>query len=101
LRALIAAYLRRGPSTLWKAAAMVQAPTLLVYGLRDKLVDPKTSAKAARTFLHSQLLVLPGSGHVAQMEHPEVVAAAVRKFIDRVGGQDIDLRPVREQHFAR
>ena len=42
LRALIAAYLRRGPSTLWKAAAHVQAPTLLVYGLRDKLVDPKT-----------------------------------------------------------
>ena len=41
LRALIAAYLRRGPSTLWKAAAVVQAPTLLVYGLRDKLVDPE------------------------------------------------------------
>ena len=101
LRALIAAYLRRGPSTLWKAAARVQAPTLLVYGLRDKLVDPKTSAKAARTFPRSQLLVLPGSGHVAQMEHPEMVAAAVRKFIDRVGSQDIDLRPTREQHLSR
>jgi pimeloyl-ACP methyl ester carboxylesterase len=101
LRALIAAYLRRGPSTLWNAAAQVQAPTLLVYGLRDKLVDPKTSAKAARTFPRSHLLMLPGSGHVAQMEHPEVVAAAVRKFIDRVGSHDIDLRPVREQDLAR
>ncbi|MEP6762145.1 MAG: alpha/beta hydrolase [Sporichthyaceae bacterium] len=101
LRALIAAYLRRGPSTLWNAAARVQAPTLLVYGLRDKLVDPKTSARAARTFPRSQLLVLPGSGHVAQMEHPEVVATAVRKFIDRVGSRDIDLRPVSEQQITR
>ena len=101
LRSLLTSYFRRGPATLWNAAAQVQAPTLLIYGLRDKLVDPRTSAKAARTFPRSQLLVLPGSGHVAQMEHPELVAAAVRKFIDRVGSSDIDLRPVREQHLAR
>jgi pimeloyl-ACP methyl ester carboxylesterase len=100
LRALIAAYLRRGPTTLWNAAARVQAPTLLIYGLRDKLVDPKTSARAGRTFPRSQLLVLPGSGHVAQMEHPDVVAAAVRKFIDRVGSRDIDLRAISEQQLA-
>jgi pimeloyl-ACP methyl ester carboxylesterase len=97
LRALLTSYFRRGPATLWNAAAEVQAPTLLIYGLRDKLVDPRTSARAARTFPRSQLLVLPSSGHVAQMEHPEVVAAAVRKFLDRVGSQDIDLRPVRKQ----
>lgn len=83
LRALISSYLRRGPATLWKAAAQVQAPTLLIYGLRDKLVDPRTSARAARTFPRSRLLVLPDSGHVAQMEHPQVVAGAVRKFLDR------------------
>jgi pimeloyl-ACP methyl ester carboxylesterase len=101
LRALLTSYFRRGPDTLWNAAAQVRAPTLLIYGLRDKLVDPKTSARAARTFPRSQLLVLPASGHVAQMEHPEVVAAAVRKFIDRVGARDIDLRPVREQRLSR
>ena len=99
LRALIASYLRRGPNTLWNAAAAVQAPTLLVYGLRDKLVDPRTSARAARTFPRSQLLVLPDSGHVAQMEHPEVVATAVRKFLDRTA--TIDLRPARERHLSR
>ncbi len=98
LRALIASYLRRGPNTLWNAAAAVQAPTLLIYGLRDKLVDPRTSARAARTFPRSQLLVLPDSGHVAQMEHPEVVATAVRKFLDRTA--TIDLRPARERHLS-
>jgi pimeloyl-ACP methyl ester carboxylesterase len=84
LRTLIASYLRRGPEDLWTAAAQVQAPTLLVYGLRDRLVDPRTSARAVRTFPRSRLIVLPDSGHVAQMEHPEVVAAAVRTFVDRV-----------------
>ncbi len=98
LRSLLTSYFRRGPATLWNAAAQVQAPTLLIYGLRDKLVDPRTSARAARTFPRSQLLVLPKSGHVAQMEHPELVATAVRKFLDRTA--TIDLRPVREQHLS-
>ena len=87
LRGLIAAYLRRGPATLWNAAAHVQAPTLLVYGLKDKLVDPRTSVRAARTFPRSRLIVLPDSGHVAQMEHPDVVATAVRTFLDRARAQ--------------
>ena len=98
LRSLLTAYFRRGPATLWNAAAQVQAPTLLIYGLRDKLVDPRTSARAARTFPRSQLLVLPKSGHVAQMEHPELVATAVRKFLDRTA--TIDLRPLPERHLA-
>ena len=83
LRALIASYLRRGPNTLWNAAAQVQAPTLLIYGQRDKLVDPRTAVRAARTFPTSRLLMLPDSGHVAQMEHPDIVAKAVRRFLDR------------------
>jgi pimeloyl-ACP methyl ester carboxylesterase len=99
LRTLLTSYFRRGPATLWNAAAQVQAPTLLIYGLRDKLVDPRTSARAARTFPRSQLLVLPDSGHVAQMEHPEVVATAVRKFLDRTA--TIDLRPLSERHLSR
>jgi len=83
LRGLITSYLRRGPDTLWRSAAQVQAPVLLIYGLKDKLVDPRTSRRASRTFPRSRLIVLPDSGHVAQMEHPDVVAAAVRAFVDR------------------
>lgn len=90
LRNLLAAYFRRGPTSLWGAAARVQAPTLLVYGLKDKLVDPRTSARAARTFPDVRLMLLPDSGHVAQMEHPEQVAAAVRRHLlrGRVAGAE-------------
>jgi pimeloyl-ACP methyl ester carboxylesterase len=81
LRGLVGGYLERGPDSLWAMAARVQAPTLLVYGMRDKLVDPLTSRRAARTFPDNRLIVLPDSGHVAQMEHPDVVARAVAELL--------------------
>ena len=84
LRSLIATYLHRGPVSLWAVAAQVRAPTLLIYGLKDKLVDPRTSARAARTYPDARLLLLPDSGHVAQMEHPHEVARAVRRHMTRV-----------------
>ncbi|MGZ4603528.1 MAG: alpha/beta fold hydrolase, partial [Kineosporiaceae bacterium] len=83
LRGLITAYLRRGPTSLWRTAAGVRAPTLLVYGLKDKLVDPRTALRAARTFPDNRLLLLPDSGHVAQMEHPDEVARAIRRHVAR------------------
>jgi len=83
LRSLIAAYLHHGPVSLWAAAAQVRAPTLLVYGLNDKLVDPRTSARAARTYPDARLVLLPDCGHVAQMEHPDEVARAVRRHVTR------------------
>src|SRR5262249_21899456 len=83
LRGLLAAYFRRGRSALWATAARVQAPTLLVYGLKDKLVDPRTATKAARTFPDARLVDIRASGHAAQMEHPLLVAAAVRELLDR------------------
>jgi pimeloyl-ACP methyl ester carboxylesterase len=82
LRSLISIYLHRRGTWLWEAAAAVQAPTLLVYGLRDKLVDPRSSGRATRTYPTSRLLVLPDSGHVAMMEHPDEVALAVRRHLD-------------------
>lgn len=82
LRGLMVAYLARGPESLWRLAARVPAPTLLIYGLQDRLVDPRSSRRAARTFAHPRLILIPRSGHVAQMEHPDIVASAVRELLD-------------------
>jgi pimeloyl-ACP methyl ester carboxylesterase len=76
LRGLVGSYLERGASSLWRQAARVQAPTLLVWGDRDRLVDVALAPRAAAAFRDSRLLVLPGVGHVAQLERPEVVARA-------------------------
>lgn len=81
LRSLMSAYLRPDRWPLWRLAGRVQAPTLLVYGLKDRLVDPRTAARAARTYPGARLVLLPDSGHVSQMEHPGVVAREVRRLL--------------------
>jgi pimeloyl-ACP methyl ester carboxylesterase len=85
-RALVAEYMRRGPDTLWRDAARVTAPALVLYGSHDRLVNPATAARAARTFPSCRVVVLPRIGHVAMMERPDLVAREMREFIASVSG---------------
>jgi pimeloyl-ACP methyl ester carboxylesterase len=69
---------------LWPEAAQVQAPTLVVWGDRDRLVSPRLAPRTAAAVPRSRLLVLPGVGHVPQMEAPVEVARAVAALWDGV-----------------
>ena len=77
LRALIRSYLRPGRWSFAAAARGIRVPTLVVWGTRDKLVDVRLAEPTSALFQDGRLLVIAGSGHVAQMEHPELTAAAV------------------------
>jgi pimeloyl-ACP methyl ester carboxylesterase len=90
LKGLLGSYVQRGPRNLWQQAATVQAPTLLVWGTEDRLVDVRLAPKALGAFARSRLLVLPGVGHVAQMERPETVARAFLAL-----REDLDAQPAR------
>lgn len=81
-RGIIDAYTLGGQHNLWRQAERVLAPTLLVYGGRDRLVAPRMAYRAARTFRDARLLLLPDSGHVAMMEHPDAVSRAFRELLD-------------------
>ena len=61
----------------WATAARVQAPTLVVWGERDRLVSPRLAARTAAAIPGARLLMLPGIGHVAQIEAADTVARAV------------------------
>jgi pimeloyl-ACP methyl ester carboxylesterase len=74
-RGLVAGYLP-GARSLWRLAARIQAPTLIVWGDKDRLVNVRVAPKTARTIPDARLRVLPGVGHVAQMEDPVTVARA-------------------------
>jgi pimeloyl-ACP methyl ester carboxylesterase len=76
LRGLVAGYLVRGPRSLWRQAAMITAPTLVIWGTEDKLVDVALAPRTAATIPDARLLVLPRIGHTAQLEDPETVARA-------------------------
>ena len=78
---LVSTFLDRGPERPWALAGRVQAPTLLVYGLRDKLVDAKAAHRGTKEFANAHVMVIPDSGHVAQMEHPELVDRWWREFL--------------------
>jgi pimeloyl-ACP methyl ester carboxylesterase len=80
-RALVAEYARPGPQSLWRDAARVTAPTLVIHGSHDRLVNPAMSGKAARAFRYGRVVVLPRTGHVAMMERPDLVAGEMREFV--------------------
>ena len=50
-----------------------------------RLVDVALAPRAAATYPNSRLLVLRDVGHVAQMEHPEVVARAFLGMLEDLG----------------
>ena len=81
LRGLLRTYMDVGPNRPWKLAERVTCPTLVIYGRKDPLVDPRSAHRVTKHFRNAHVVVLPDSGHVAQMEHPEFVAAAWERFI--------------------
>ncbi|WP_320069276.1 alpha/beta hydrolase [Micromonospora sp. RTGN7] len=79
-RGLVSSFLRSylpGSESLWRMAASVTVPTLVIGGSHDRLVDVRVAPQAARVIPDSRLLMLDGVGHVAQMEVPRTVARAV------------------------
>ncbi|GGU42411.1 alpha/beta hydrolase [Streptomyces albospinus] len=83
-RGVVNAYTLGGQHGLWRQAERVLAPTLLVYGGRDRLVSHRMARRAAAAFRGSRLVTLPEAGHVAMMEYPEAVAREFRELLDSV-----------------
>ena len=77
-RALTAEFLRQGRHSPWRDVTRVTAPSLVIYGQHDRLVDPRAAGRAAHVFTEARIVVLPRTGHVAQMERPAAVAEFFR-----------------------
>ena len=87
LRGLVSSFVRAylpGSESQWRLAARITAPTLVIGGMRDELVDPRVPAQVAKAIPDSRLLILPGVGHVAQMEVPRLVARGVVGLLEDV-----------------
>ncbi len=82
LRGIAWSYAVPGAGSLWRQAARIQAPTLVVWGDQDKVVPAALAPRTAATIPDARLLLLPRIGHVAQMEVPEVVARAVVALLE-------------------
>jgi pimeloyl-ACP methyl ester carboxylesterase len=93
IRALTAETLRAGRNRAWRDAARVTAPSLVIYGSHDRLVDPRLAGRAARAFRDGRIVVLPRTGHVAHMEHPDLVAAEIGVLLGADREREFPLAP--------
>jgi pimeloyl-ACP methyl ester carboxylesterase len=82
MRGLITSYLRIGAANAWRAARSLKVPTLVVWGSKDRLVDPALAPRLAAVVPDARLLVLEGVGHVAMLEAPEPTARAVLGMVE-------------------
>jgi pimeloyl-ACP methyl ester carboxylesterase len=85
MRGLVVSFLRAylpGSNSLWRIVRQITAPTLVIGGRSDRLVDVRVPAQVARAIPNSRLLLLDGVGHVAQMEVPRTVARATLSMLD-------------------
>ena len=82
LRGLVATYLAVPSRGVWARMAEIRVPTLVVWGDRDRLVDPALAPRVAATIPDARLLVLEGVGHVAQLEDPVTTARAALALLE-------------------
>ncbi|MGY1804774.1 alpha/beta fold hydrolase [Blastococcus sp. SYSU D00922] len=82
MRGLITSYLRVGAANAWRAARTLRVPTLVLWGARDKLVDPAMAPRLAAAIPDARLEVLERVGHVAMLEAPEATARAVLGLVE-------------------
>lgn len=60
----------------------ITAPTLLIWGLGDRLLPSRTAETFTRGIADARLVVLDDTGHVPQLERPRTVNRLLRQFAD-------------------
>src|SRR4051812_6765423 len=87
LRGLMTSYLRVGRANAWRMARSVKVPSLVVWGDRDRLVDPKLAPRLAAVLPDSRVQVQPGVGHLAMLEAPEPTARVILALAEDVAAR--------------
>lgn len=59
----------------------IEAPTLIVHGTKDAVVDPRNADLLAEHIPEARVELLPGCGHLPFWEEPERFAALVKEFL--------------------
>lgn len=74
LRSLLATFFDRSEQAPWNLVKSISAPSLFMYGGKDKLVHPRAAKKVPYFAPKAQVRVLAETGHVAHIEHTTWVA---------------------------
>ena len=61
----------------------VPAPALIVWGEEDRLLNPKAAETVRRLLPNSEVVIMPGIGHLPMLESPRRAAADFKDFLSR------------------
>ncbi|MDQ2815764.1 MAG: alpha/beta hydrolase [Actinomycetota bacterium] len=86
IRTLTAETLRAGGRPAWRDAGRITGPALIIFGRDDRLVSARLAGRAAGAFRTARIVVMPSTGHVAHMEHPQLVAAEIGVLLAAAAG---------------
>jgi pimeloyl-ACP methyl ester carboxylesterase len=71
-----------GNTKLEKRLPLITAPTLLVWGSEDRIIPRSYADKfAAGIKGKTEITVIPGAGHLAELDKPEETAAAILRWM--------------------
>ena len=86
-RAALAVY-GGGPSmvdsTLRDRLQSVRLPVLVLWGESDRIVDPQCGRAFAEAIPGARFELLPGTGHLPQVETPELLVSKISGFVDNL-----------------
>ncbi len=99
LRALVSGWIADQPAASIAAAAMgmaerrdstpdlsaIDVPTLVITSDADTLIPAEVSAEMAEHIPGADLLVIPGAGHLSNLEAPAIFTEALQRFCARFG----------------
>ncbi len=71
-----------GNTRLDKRLRLIKAPTLLLWGEQDRILPPDYASLFARGIAgETTTQVIPGAGHLAELDQPAAVAEAILSFL--------------------
>ena len=71
-----------GNTRLERRLPLIEAPTLLLWGEQDRLIPASYATKFARAIrARTETRIIAGAGHLAELDRPEEVAAAILAFM--------------------
>ena len=77
---MVRALMTRADST--PLLATIRVPTLIVVGAEDTITPPALSEQLHRAIAGSELVIVPGVGHLSSLEDPAAFNETVSKFLE-------------------
>ena len=79
---VLRARMNREPAMAARVGA-IEAPTLILFGDRDRLINPSAAQTFHERIAGSEVVLLPGIGHLPMEEAPDATATAIADFLKR------------------